>query len=322
MPLEILSIVLPVFILIGIGYIAARIGLVSQAVGEALGQFVFVIAIPALIFKTLSVVEFGDENPWALWATYFCGVAATWMLASLLIRKGFKREARAGVVGGISAAFANTVMVGLPLVSTVYGDEGLVPLLIIISVHMPIMTVIISVLMERAAALDGISTPPPLGEMIVKIARNLATNPIIIALVCALVWRLSGLSFTPILSDVLGRISSTALPVALLSLGMSMVPYGIRGNILPGLLLSCLKIGVMPAIVFLVGAYILHLPPLWTAVATLTAACPTGVNAYIFANRYGTGHAMSANSITLTTITAVVTSGLWVAIVEAWRAAG
>ena len=45
--------------------------------------------------------------------------------------------------------------------------------------------------------------------------------------------------------------------------------------------------------------------------ATLTAACPTGINAFLFATHYGTGHAMSANSITLTTAAAVVTTGAW-----------
>ncbi|WP_417687583.1 AEC family transporter [Roseibium sp.] len=312
MPLEILAIVLPVFILIGIGYAAARSGLLSQTIGESLGEYVYLVAIPVLIFKTMAVVQLGDQNPWGLWAAYFTGVAVTWVLANLIIRKGFGREARAGVVGGISAGFANTVMVGLPLISSVYGDDGLVPLLIIVSVHLPVMTVVISVLMERAAALDGVSQAPPPREMLLRIGRNLAVNPIVIAIVCAVAWRLAGWPIQGVLKDVLDRIAATALPVALLSLGMSMVLYGIRGNLLPGLCLSLLKLIVMPAIVYAVSAHVFQLPPLWVAVATVTAACPTGINAYIFANRYGTGHAMSANSISMTTLAAVISSGLWI----------
>jgi predicted permease len=64
-------------------------------------------------------------------------------------------------------------------------------------------------------------------------------------------------------------------------------------------------------VVFVMARYVVHLPPLWISVATLTAACPTGINAFLFANRYGTGHAMSANSITLTTGFAVLSTGLW-----------
>lgn len=315
---EITSIVVPVFVLIGIGYVTAKTNLLSQNVGEALGQYVYVIAIPVLIFKTLAIIDLGNNNPWLLWGAYFSGVTVIWTLATLIIRLGFGREARAGVVAGISAAFANTVMIGIPLVSSVYGEAGLIPLLIIISVHLPVMTVVTAILMERAAALDGVGTRPGTKDLLASIGKGLATNPIVIALVAALVWRTLALPIEGITKDVLDRISSTALPVALLSLGMSMVLYGIRGNVLPGLILSFLKIVLMPAVVYLCAVYLFRLPPLWTAVATLTAACPTGINAYIFAQRYGTGHAMSTNSITITTLLAVVSSSIWVILLGYW----
>lgn len=320
MPTDVFAIVLPVFILIALGYSVARFGILSRTIGEALGQYVYVIAIPVLIFRTLAVVDLDGQSPYALWASYFLGVGLSWLLGTLVIRRGFKREARAGVIGGISAAFANTVMVGLPLISDVFGDPGLVPILIIISVHLPILTIVTSILMERAVTLDGLGEAPALKVLLARIGRSLATNPIVIGICCAVAWRLTGLPITGVMDEVLSRIAATALPVALLSLGMSMVLYGIRGNILPGLILTVIKLMVMPALVFAAGAFIFQLPPLWTAVATLTAACPTGVNAYIFANRYGTGHAMSANAITLTTIGAVLTTGFWLFVVSHWQA--
>ncbi|WP_417692067.1 AEC family transporter [Roseibium sp.] len=318
MSLEILFIVAPVFLLIGIGYLVARFGLLSPEVGEALGQFVYVIAIPVLLFKTLSTVDLGGETPWALWATYFGGVFINWTIAALMIRKVFHRDARACAIAGISSSFANTVMVGLPLVSAVYGDEGMTALLLILSIHLPVMTVLIAVIMERAAQSDGVGEGSSLQQTLKSVLKSLATNPIVIGLLAAVVWRLFGLPVTGILKDVLERIAGTALPVALLSLGMSMVAYGIRGNLIPGILLSSLKVAVMPALVFCLGAFVFNLPPLWTSVATLTAACPTGVNAYIFANKYGTGHAMSSNSITLTTLFAVLTTGMWGSFLHMW----
>lgn len=318
MSFEILFIVAPVFILIGIGYLVARFGILPMSTGEALGQFVFVIAIPVLIFRTLSTVDLAGETPWALWATYFGGVFTTWMLSAFMIRKFFKRDARACAIAGTSSSFANTVMVGLPLVSAVYGDHGMTPLLLILSIHLPFMTILIAVIMERAAEVDGVGEAVSLPQIIKNVLKSLATNPIIIGLICSVIWRMTGLPVTGILKDVLDRIAATALPVALLSLGMSMVAYGIRGNLIPGILLSFMKIAFMPAIIFCLGALVFHLPPLWTAVATMTAACPTGVNAYIFANKYGTGHAMSSNSITLTTLIAVITTGLWGSFLNHW----
>lgn len=319
MPADVLAIVLPVFALIAVGYGVARFGLLPQQVGAALGQFVYVVAIPVLIFKTLAEADLQGQSPWGLWAAYFSGVVIAWILGTLIIRKGFRREARAGVIGGISAGFANTVMVGLPLAAQVYGEAGLVPILVLITVHLPVMTILTAILMERAAALDGTADPPRLFDLALKVAMSLATNPIAVAIVTALAWRLIGLPVGGMFEDVLDRIASTALPVALLSLGMSMVLYGLRGNLLPGLWLSLVKLFVMPATVFAVAAFAIGLPPLWTAVATVTAACPTGVNAFIFANRYGTGHAMSTNAITVTTAAAVLTTGAWIYVLEIWQ---
>ncbi|GGB38899.1 transporter [Roseibium aquae] len=317
---NVFAIVLPVFLLIAIGYGTARARLLPETAGDALGQFVYVIAIPVLIFKTLAEVDLGGQTPWGLWAAYFTGIACAWTLGTLIIRKGFGREARAGVIGGISAGFANTVMVGLPLVDQVYGERGLVALMVIISIHLPVMTMVTAVLMERAATLDGISGPVQLSTLLAKVGRSLLTNPLAIAIASSVAWRMTGIPITGIFEDILDRIAGTALPVALLSLGMSMVMYGVRGNLLPGLCLSLVKVLVMPLVVFIMSAYVVQLPPLWVCAATLTAACPTGVNAYIFANRYGTGHAMSTNAITVTTMAAVFTCAAWVYFLDLWRA--
>jgi malonate transporter len=237
----------------------------------------------------------------------------TWALAMLIMRKVYHREARAVVIAGISASFANTVMVGIPLITAVFGQEGLVPLFVLISVHLPVLTVACALVMERAAVVDGTEQGRPVGEILKTVMRNLITSPIVVGILAGVAWRLTGFPVDGIFKDVLDRIAGAAVPVALFSLGMSMVSYGIRGNIGPALILSGLKAVFMPAVVYVMARFAVGMPPLWVSVATLTACCPTGINAFLFANRYGTGHAMSANSITFTTAAAVVTTGLWMA---------
>ncbi|MXN65072.1 AEC family transporter [Stappia sp. GBMRC 2046] len=310
---QILMVVLPVFALIGIGYGSARIGLLDARIGDALGQFVFVIAIPVLIFKTLATSSLGGVSPWGFWFAYFTGVAVVWTLGTLIIRKLYGREARAGVIAGISAAFANTVMVGIPLITAVFGEPGLVPLFVLISIHLPLLTIVCAIVMERAAVVDGTEKGRPIGEILKTVLNNLITNPIVVGILAGAFWQIVGLPVDGLFKVILDQIGGAALPVALFSLGMSMVRYGIRGNVGPAIILSTLKAFVMPAVVYVMARYAVGLPPLWVSVATLTACCPTGINAFLFASRYGTGHAMSANSITFTTAGAVVTTGLWMA---------
>ena len=313
-----LSIVAPVFLLIGIGYCLARFRVLDQSIGDALGQFVFIVALPVLVFRSLIGADLSGGFPLSLWASYFLGVGTAWILGALIIRKGFGREARAGAIGSISASYANLILVGMPVVTAVYGEQGLIPVLLIVSIHLATMTVVMAIAMERTAAIDRGEATPPMGRLLLDAGWKILVNPLIGTIVLAFLWRQTGLALPQMADDILSRIAATALPLALLSLGMSLVQYGLRGNVLPGFLLGTVKILVMPAIVFLSGTFLFHLPPLWTAAATLAAGCPTGVNAYIFANRYGTGHAMSANAITMTTLSAIVTTSLWIWFLGLW----
>ncbi|AXS42339.1 AEC family transporter [Breoghania sp. L-A4] len=311
MSYDIVAVVLPIFALIVFGFGAAVTKLLNESVGDALGQFVYVIAIPLLVFRTLATASFDGASPWALWAAYFSGVAIIWATATLLSRRIFRREARYGVIGGISAGFANTVLVGIPVVSATFGDTGLVPLFVILSVHLPVMTIASTILMERAAVTDGTEEPKPLLQTLIGITRNLLVNPLVIGILAGAAWRTAGLPLTGLPADAIGKIANAAIPVALFSLGMSLRRYGIRGNLAPAIVMTALKIVGLPVIVYLLTLYVFKLPPLWVQVATLTAACPTGINAYLFATRFGTGHALSSNTITLSTGGAVLSIGLW-----------
>ncbi|WP_244271965.1 AEC family transporter [Pseudovibrio denitrificans] len=90
-----------------------------------------------------------------------------------------------------------------------------------------------------------------------------------------------------------------------------MVNYGIRGNLAIGGVLAIIKSILMPFVVFVVAAHVIGLPSVWVGVATLIAACPTGVFSFIMANQFGTGHAMSTNGIAITTAISVFTVSFW-----------
>ena len=65
---DLLTIVLPVFGLIALGFLAALTGLLSERAGEGLSEFVFTIGVPALVFRTLATATLPDAQPWGYWA--------------------------------------------------------------------------------------------------------------------------------------------------------------------------------------------------------------------------------------------------------------
>ncbi len=115
-----------------------------------LSDFVFKIAVPLLLFRTIAEADFHGASPFRLWIAYFSGVAITWTAGHIAATRFFGRDERIGVLAGVSSAFANNIFIGLPLVQRTIGDEGLVPLSILIAVHLPVMMIVGTILMERA----------------------------------------------------------------------------------------------------------------------------------------------------------------------------
>ena len=309
---QIFWIVLPVFGVMGLGFLSTWSRYLPDSIGEALGDFVYMVAIPVLLFRTLATAEFPDLSPWPLWISYFGGVTVSWLAADLMIRKLFGRDARAGVIAGVSAGFSNAVLVGIPLVFTAFGETGLVPLLLVVAVQLPVVMTVSTVLIEWAERRDGpIDEPLSVVRTVRSIALNLIRNPLIVGILTGSLWRVMGWSYAGPLEAVGDQIAAAAVPCALFALGMSLTKYGIRGHVLPAVLIAGLKLIFLPALVWVLASQVFVLPPLWVSVITLTSACPTGINAWLIANRFKTGHAISANSITLTTAGSVVTMSMW-----------
>lgn len=303
--LDLLTIVLPVFGLIGIGYIARRTGFVSDKVGDGLSEFVFALALPCLIFRTLVRAEIPAVQPWGYWISYFAGVAVVWALAMLAGQRFFKLTGTSSVVAGFSAGQANTVLVGIPMILKAYGDEGAVPLFLLIAVHLPVTMTLATVMAEGRAV-------SPLA-----ILKRLATHPIIIGI-------LAGSAFRPVaayvpapLWQVIDLIASAAVPCALVGMGIALRRYGLEAGWKLPLVISALKLLVHPLVVFLLATQVFDMPPAWAGVAVLFAACPSGINAYLFAERYGEGIAVASSAVALSTVLALGTMLLWLQVLGA-----
>ncbi len=307
-----IEIIVPIFALIGIGWLSMTLRLLPADTGEALSAYVFSIAVPVLLFRALGTLAIPQIDVLAFWGAYFTGAAIAWIAGTLAVRVLFRRDARAGVIGGVSCAFSNLVFLGVPVFERAYGEEGLVLGLVLVSVHLPIMMTAAIVLIDFAERRDGVvRTPPSPVAVLKRVAATLVRNPLVIGILAGFAFRTSGLALPPIAADVIDKIAGTAIPVALVALGMGLHRYGIGGTLAPALVLSALKLLAFPAVVLFLATAVFDLPPLVTAIATLGAAAPTGVNAYLIAARFGTGHALSSNTITITAAASILTTTFW-----------
>ncbi|ODN72056.1 AEC family transporter [Methylobrevis pamukkalensis] len=302
--------VLPIFALIAIGYIVVAIGLLKAEIGDGLGDFVFKLGVPVLLFRTIVYADFQGASPWTIWCAYFTGVLVSWTLGHLVVTRLFGRDRRAGVLAGVASAFANTVFIALPLVNALLGEIGLVAVTILLSVHLPVMMIAGTLLMERAERQEAGGTPRPLRLVLAQVGRNLVRNPLVIGLLFGVVFHLFGITLSGPAEVVTSQLAGMAGPAALVSMGMALRKYGLSGQLGPAFVISGLKLVLMPAVT-LVVARLLGLDPAWTAALVLTAAVPTGVNAYLIANHFGVGHGLASSVITLSTALGAVTVSIW-----------
>jgi hypothetical protein len=315
---QIATIVLPVFGVIGVGYLIAWSGLISRDTGEALSDFVYLVPIPVLLFRTVATAEIPDgAAPFLVTLTHFIGFAIVWAAGTLIVRHVFRRDARAGVVGGMASAYGNAFQLGIPLTVTAYGDAALVPMTLVVSAQVTVLLVLGTLLIEHAVIRDKVSEKLPSGrETAVRVARTIATNPLIISVALGVVWRVSGLTMPGPMATIVDKIGGVAGTLALLALGLGLRKFGIVGNVGAALALTMLKLLVMPAIALLVVVFIVPLPPLWAKVAVIVAACPSGSNVYVVASRFRTGEALASNTIVLTTALSIFNISFWLGVVE------
>ena len=309
----IINTVLPVFGLIVLGIVFARAKIVDGATAKGLTQFVFMLAIPAFLFRTVVTMKPQEAAPFGLWIVFFGGLAITWIVTALLSRKVESLSPSGGAAASMAAGFGNLALLGTPLILSHYGEQAAIPLGLILSVHAPVLWFAALLHRELARHSGSISFIKLASELI----KNLATNGIVLALIGAAIWGQTGFGLHPVVDRMLSMLSDASIPTALFALGLSLSTYSLRGQWSGMALLIAMKMIVMPIMVFLLAHYLVSIPPFWTKIAILLAAMPTGANAFLFAHRNEESVAAVSAAIALGTGLAAITISVLLYLMDA-----
>lgn len=307
--MTILTIVFPIFAIALFGYLMARLGVLSGRDIEGISRFVFNIAIPVLLFNSLAHVELPAAINWQFMLSYYSVVLIIYGLGLWASQRWFAHSPQEQGIFGLGASYSNMILVGLPIISTGLGDEALLPLFMLVSVHSGILFFIVTLLAERSNG-QGLSA----AQIASQTLKTLARNPIILGLLSGLLVNLFAIPLPAMMNDALDMFSDATLPCALFVLGASLNTYKIAGHFKEAWVMIGLKMVLQPLLVGLLVFGVFHLDPLWSAVAVMAAGMPIGVNAYIFAHKYQAGIATLSTAILLSTLLAVVSESLLLAL--------
>jgi len=297
----ILEIVLPVFSLILLGWSAARFHYLSPGAGQILAQFAFKVAMPALLFRTTLNLAPWNGDPLQLAIAYFGAMLVIWIVASLATRFVLGRPVEDTAVVAMGACFGNTVMLGIPVALTAFGEAAAVPIALIITIDTPLLWLLATLQMELLRHRDGGLRL----DAMAGVARDVVLNPIVLPLILGTLGRQFDLTLPPIPDKLLALLAQAAVPTALVALGTTLVSFEIKGQRPTIGLILILKMLAFPVLVVF-ATTALQLPPVWIAVSTLLATMPVGANAFLFASRYERGVGSVSAAVAVSTALAVV----------------
>lgn len=297
----------PVFLTILGGFLLTHLKIISREGIPFLAKIAMNVFIPAMLFQTLSQSDISAHFDLRLWGSYYSGVLLNFALVFMAARLWLKAKTDEAAVTAMGGVFSNIVLLGIPLVQAVYGEEGLVPLLIVLSIHPLTLLGLTILIVEGARGGDG-HWLPKVVRSVVRVMRN----PIIIAIVMGVLASLIDLKIPEMIDGTLERFRTAGSTIALLLVGAGLYGQSVRGNISASLLCTVAKMFVQPVLVFLVAHFVFDLPPLWLTIVTLVAALPSGANVAVVAGNYNVCVDRSSTTILITTIISMLTLPLLV----------
>ncbi|HAI30285.1 MAG TPA: AEC family transporter [Thalassospira sp.] len=292
----------PVFLTILCGFLLTHIKVIKREGIPFLAKIAMNAFIPAMLFQTLSQSDISAHFDLRLWGSYYSGVLLNFALVFIITKLWLSAKTDEAAVTAMGGVFSNIVLLGIPLVQAVYGEEGLVPLLIVLSIHPVTLMGMTIMIVEGSRGGDG-HWLSNVFRSIVRVARN----PIIAAIVLGVLASLFEIRMPEMVDGTLERFRTAGPTIALLLVGAGLYGQSVRGNLSASLLCTTAKMFVQPLLVFSVGHFIFDLPPLWLMIVTLVAALPSGANVAIVAGSYNVCIDRSSTTILLTTIISMLT---------------
>ena len=282
-----------VAVAIALGYIIGRIDLLGPHARHVLGRLIFFVLSPFLLF---SVLAHADAKMLFSALLPVSAVAAVAVIAAyaLVARLVWKRSIGETVIGALSAGQVNSNNIGIPLSIYLLGSAAYPAPVILMQllIFTPISLTI----------LDAVTSEK------ISIRRTLlrtATNPIIIGSLLGTLVSVFGFTVPDIVMDPVQLIANAAVPVLLISYGISLFGQRVLGA--PGrrrdvLLASTLKLLVMPVLAWVVAEFVFGLSAHEVLIVVVLTALPTAQNVFNYSQRYDIGESISRDTVFITTV--------------------
>ena len=275
------------FVMALIGMICYRIGLISGHTNEKLSDILLLLVSPLLIFTSYQQA-FDPEKLNGLLTAFFMAVAIT--ITSFLVKKGRTDWE----VERISSIYSNCGFMGIPLVSALFGADGVFYVTAYITVFNVLVWTHGVILMT--------------GKQDFKSFLTALRSPCIVAVVVGLFCYLARIRFPAVILEPLTAIADMNTPLAMLVAGVSIAGSDIRALLMKVQIyyVCAIRLLVIPVAVLLV-LKAFRLDDMVTTVVVLATSCPTATTGTLFALKFHRNSGYASEIFGLATASSIVT---------------
>lgn len=270
--------VLPVFGLVACGYLAGRFHIVTQASSQALNQFVYAFALPAMLFVAVYRGSLEEILSGAFLLAVIVATVGTALAGFLLSYFANGAGPAESTMRALNASFGNTGYLGIPLVTVAYGERAALPAALatvatnFVSFALAIVCLELFVNPHRGGvrrALKGVIMSPLIWPIFLAV--------LLVALQVKI--PLPAERFATLLAAAAG-------PCALFAIGLFVSQLSIRAGAAASWQTTLLKLVLHPLLMAALVFWVLPVDALWAKIAVVCASLPLGATAFVLAQRY------------------------------------
>ena len=297
-----LQAVFPLFAIMAVGFVIRRVGLVDEYSLKKMNSVCFKVFMACMMFNNIYKIDLSNFTESGV-ILYSCiSVVLCLILVLLLVNLTEKDRSKRGVL--VQAMFrANFVVLGLPLVTNIYGPEGAVIPSILIAIIVPFFNISCVVLLTYFNGKER----PTAGKLVKKIL----TNPYIVAALIALFFKLIRLQLPDMVYSVVKDMSAVANPLALLILGASF-SFSNVPKYKKDLIYCCtMRLLVVP-LLFVTPAILLGIRGVGLMTVLAIFATPTAISSHVMTQELGGDADLCGAEVVMSTALSIVTLFVWI----------
>lgn len=325
----ILNAIVPLFAIVGIGYVASAFRVFQGNTAQAVNDFVFYIALPALLFLAVATADISAGVPWQFVAVAVMSIVVSYALGIGGARLFFRRDPEVSLTMGLMAGYGNVAYMGVPLLLAALGPQAVLPAAIGQLIHNMFNMVCYPAAHTLVAArghapgtgpgaMHGTESRTALRR---ELARKVLLNPVALSVAAGLVFAILHIELPKPVHTTIDLLGGAAAPGALFAVGLTLrkAVAGMRdgsvGTAEVGLTVV-IKLAVMPAVAYLLVSTVFEMPDTWAAASVILAGLPNAATAYVLAQQARTHVQQAAAGVVVSTVAAIATLSVLIPVVK------